>query len=79
MKYCKLMIIEQYFHSNGPDFKRDAKYNPIIERIEKDSNIKSTLEKQEDKWMKHLLTYVPFEFDMELVLYNKICQSQISI
>ena len=40
--------------------------NSQSERIEKDTNMKSLIEKKEDKWIKSLKTYVPFGFNWKL-------------
>ena len=38
------IFVEQNFCTNGHDFNKDAKFN-IIERIEKDKNMKSIIKK----------------------------------
>ena len=64
MDHSKLIPVEQHFRSNDHDFNRDAKFT-IIERIEKDINIKSVIEKQENKWINKIKSYNPFGLNIK--------------
>ena len=57
--------MEHHFRSNDHDFERDTKFT-LIERMKKITDIKSTLENQEEKSIRYLLTYSTFGFNMKL-------------
>ena len=46
MNYSKLIPVEQHFHSNGHNVNFGDTNFIIIEKIEKDLNIKSLIEKK---------------------------------
>ena len=60
-----LILVKHYFRANGHDFNRDTKFI-IIERIEKDTNMKSMIENKVSWMVKNLKTYVPFGFNAQL-------------
>ena len=68
--YNKLILLE-YFRSNSHDFNRDVRFT-IIETNE-DTNIISTMEKQEDKWIKHKqMSHLDLIWDFITQPWNKI-------
>ena len=66
MDWNNLMLVEQHFCTNGPDFNMEVKFM-ITERIEKDINIKQIIKKKIRKQIdKKSGKYVPFRFSMKL-------------
>ena len=52
MEWNNLILVKlhYYFCTNGQNFNRNAKFTII--KIEKDIDMKSVIEKKEDKWIK---------------------------